>query len=457
VANSKSPSVVTIHFEPAGTRWVLLLPALLAILGAWFAVHWYLGNTVAEYAPGVEEGGVDIARLATKWAPADPLTHWRLASLEEKAFSVENMAAAVREYQLAVTLSPNDYRYWMELGRALEASGDREGGERALRRAVALAPAYSHPRWHFGNLLLREGKLEEAFEQLSHAAAADNQMRPQVFDLAMRVFGGDVNEITRVAAVSPVARMQFAIYLATVKRFDDAMRMWATTSAADRRAQSELSMDLKRSFFEAKQFRYAIEVMRQTDPDTNLPRPEQFWNGGFESNPAPVDTNSFAWVINSRPQAQISIDSRAHTGHASLRMVFKANLLEKIQLSQLIVVEPGAQYRFECFVRTEGLSSGSTPILVIQDAVDNTILGQANPLATGTNEWQQVTFDFKTNPQHDGIIVGFSRAPCGEGQICPIFGTVWYDDFNLQRIGGPGSSPAESGSTKRSAGDKRTS
>ena len=441
--------MVTIHFKPAGRRWLLLLPALLAMLGGWFVARWYVGNTVAEYAPGVEAGGIDLARLATKWAPADPLTHWRLGSLEEKVFSAENMAAAVREYQLAVTLSPNDYRYWMELGRALEASGDRENGEKALRRAVDLAPAYSHPRWQFGNLLLREGKLDEAFVHLAKAAEADDQMRPQVFGLAMQVFGGDVNEIARVASASPTGRLQFAVYLSNNRMFDEAMRVWANISPADRRAQSALCMELKDSLFGAKQFRYAVEVMRETDPNASLPHPEQFWNGGFENGLAPVGTNSFDWVTNSRPQAQISIDSRAHSGQSSLRIVFKANNLDKIQISQAVVVEPGAQYRFECFVRTEELSSVSTPILVIRDAVDNAMLGQAKPLATGTSEWQQVTFDFKTSPQHDGIIVGFYRAPCGEEQICPIFGTVWYDDFNLRRIGGPGSSTGESGSTKR--------
>ena len=441
--------MLTIHFKPAGRRWFLLLPALLAILGGWFVARWYVGNTVAEYGPGVEEDGVDIARLATKWAPADPLTHWRLGSLEEKVFSVENMAAAVREYQLAVTLSPNDYRYWMELGRALEASGDREGGEKALRRAVELAPAYSHPRWHFGNLLLREGKLEDAFGQLGRAAEADYQMRPQVFGLAMQVLGGDVNEIARVATGSPAGRMEFAIYLSNNGKFDDAMRVWATVNPADRRAQSGLSEELKKSLFEAKQLRHAVEVMRAIDPNASLPQPEQFWNGGFESNPASAGPNNFDWVINSRPQALISIDSQAHSGHSSLRLVFKANNLDKIPVSQVVAVEPGAQYRFECFVRTDNLSSASTPILLIRDAVDNTILAAAKPVATGTNEWQQVTFDFKTNPQHDGIIVGFDRASCGEEKICPIFGTVWYDDFNLQRIGGPGSSRGDSGSTKR--------
>lgn len=445
--NSKSPAIVTIHFKPAGRRWLLLLPALLAILGGWFVAHWYVGNTLAEFGPGVEDGGVDIARLATKWAPSDPLTHWRLASLEEKVFSAKNMAAAVSEYQLAVTLSPNDYRYWMEFGRALEASGDREGGEKALRRAVDLAPAYSHPRWYFGNLLLREGKLDEAFQQLAHAAEADDQMRGQVYGMAMQVFGGDVNEIARVATRSPAGRMQFAVFLANNRKFDDAMRVWATISAADRRAQSALSLEFRKVLLDAKQFHFAIEVMREIVPDP--PQSGQIWNGGFENALAPAGANSFDWVINTRPQALISIDSQAHSGHSSLRLVFKANNLEKIPVSQVVVVEPGVQYRLECFVRTDNLSSASTPILVIRDAFDSAPLAQAKPLATGTNDWQQVTLDFKTNPQHDGIIIGFDRAACGNEKLCPIFGTVWYDDFNLQRIDGPGSSRGESGSTKR--------
>ena len=440
--------MVTIRLN-SGTRWLLLLPALLAILGAWFVVRWYIGNTVAEYAPSVAEGGIDMARMAARWAPGDPLTHWRLGSLEEKVFSAENMTDAVREYQLAVTVSPNDYRYWMELGRGLEASGDREGGEKALRRAVELAPAYSHPRWYFGNLLLREGRVTEAFEQLGHAAAADNEMRPQVFGLAMQIFNGDVNEIAKIACVSPDARMQFAIYLSTIENFDDAMRMWATISPAERRGQSELSQDLKTSLLRSKQFRAALNVMRETDPDANLPQPEQFWNGGFESDLKLGNANSFDWVIDSRGSAQVAVDSHGHSGQRSLRIILRApRTLDNIHVSQTVIVEPGVRYRFECYVRTEDMLSASTPILTVFDAVDHTTLTESNPLPTGTTDWQKISLDFTAKPKHDGITVGFYRAPCsGEGQICPIFGTVWYDDFNLQRIGG--SDRKDAGSSKR--------
>src|SRR5437879_13007653 len=95
---SKSPSVVTIRLG-SGLRWLLLLPALLAILGATVAVRWYVGNTVAEYSPDVTEGGIEMARLAVRWAPGDPLTHWRLGTLEGKTFSPASIAAAVNRYQ----------------------------------------------------------------------------------------------------------------------------------------------------------------------------------------------------------------------------------------------------------------------------------------------------------------------------------------------------------------------
>lgn len=441
--------MVTIRLGPVW-RWLLFLPAALAILGAWFAVHWYVGNTIAEYAPGVAEGGTEMARMAVRWAPGDPLTHWRLGSFEEKTFSAENMAAAVSEYQTAVRLSPYDYRYWGELGHALEASGDTQGGEKALRRAVELAPYYSHPRWYFGNLLLREGKFEEAFEQLGHAAEADNQMRWQVFNLAMGVFNGDINEIARVACVSPAARMQFAVYLVAAQRYDEAMRMWGAVSPPDRRTQGELSKELQQALMLAKQFHAVLAVMGDIEPSANLPEPNQIWNGGFEGEFKPSGADAFKWVIDSRPTVQIGLDSHAHSGQQSLRLLFKApRTLDKIPVSQTVVVEPGAQYHFECYMRAEEMISATTPVVAILDAVDNAALGVSKSVPTGTSNWQLLAFDFTTNSKHDGITVGFYRAPCGETQICPIYGTVWYDDFNLRRIGGPGTARRDAGKPRR--------
>jgi hypothetical protein len=378
------------------------------------------------------------------------LAHWRLGSFEEKVFSAENITAAVAEYQTAVRLSPNDYRYWMEFGRALESSGDRESGEKALRRAVELAPAYSHPRWHFGNLLLREGKYNEAFEQLGHAVESDNEMRRPVFDLAMRVYEGDVNEIAKVACVSPAARLQFANYLVKVDRADDAMRIWGALGAPDRANQSELAKELEQALIDGKQFHAVLTIMRDLEPQLATAQPEQLQNGGFESELTQSVRNTFNWRIEGRASMQAGLDAQAHGGQRSLRLSFRTpRSLEKIPVSQTVVVQPGTQYRLECYVRVGDLVSSSTPAVQVTDAVDGSVLGTSSPAPSGTSAWQQITLDFATNPKHDGITVGFYRAPCADGQICPIFGTIWYDDFNIKRHDGPGAPRRDAGNAKR--------
>jgi len=125
------------------------------------------------------------------------------------------------------------------------------------------------------------------------------------------------------------------------------------------------------------------------------------------------------------------------TGALSLPNLYRASAtLDKVPVSQTVVVESGTGYRFECYMRSEDIISPNAPVITVFDAVDGAILGSSKPVPTGTHDWQLVTFDFTTNQQHDGITIGFSRAPCAEGQICPIFGTVWYDDFNLKRLTG---------------------
>jgi len=441
--------VITIDLRAPARRALVILPALLAILSAWFVVRWYVGDTVAEYAADNPASATEMARLATRWAPRDPFAHWTLGALKAKEFSANNLAEAVHEYEIAVTLSPNDYRYWMELGSGLEAAGDSAGGERALGRAVELAPAYSFPRWYFGNLLLREGKVDEAFRQLARAGETDPQIQQQVFNLAGQVFGDDVEAIAQATCPSAAMRVRLAIYLAGRQKFAEAVRVWSATK--NRNNEDELAAELKKQLINAKQFHYALVVMREFEPDTGkLAVPEQFINGGFEAGTTLTSSDSFGWSIVSGPTAQMIVDAQAHGGHASLRIVFRApTKLSVIHVSQVIVVEPDTQYHFECWARTSDLSTGSPPLITILSATDNATLASSPPLPTGTNDWQRIALEFKTKPKSDGVIVKLTRQPCDDASVCPIFGTVWYDDFNLQRSGGSAGSRRTTASGKR--------
>jgi Tfp pilus assembly protein PilF len=438
-------------------RVLLVVPVALALFASWQASRWYIGNTMAEFAPRLENGGLESARSALRLAPDDPWTHWAFAGLEKSSFEPEAVELAVRHYEEAVRLSPNDYRFWMDLGRAREQAGDAKGGEQALRRAVELAPAYAYPRWYLGNLLLRAGRGDESFQELRRAAEADPKLRPQIFNVAWYVFGEDVQAVKRAVGNSPAARAEFAAYLGGRQRFEDAVGLWNELSAAEKREQRASGEALMNALVAARRYRAAQTVLRDVAPENVAAaiNAEQFTNPGFESEVGTAGAGLFGWEVVSVPQAQVGVDpGYRHGGARSLRILFKSpSALEFKNISQLVTVEPGAQYRFSCFVRTEDLKSAGTPLVEIVDGADErNRLGATAPLAIGRSDWQQLTFDFKTPATTEAVKVRVVRAPCVGDSVCPIYGIVWYDDFSLQRLGGSNAPrAAASGSPKRDA------
>ncbi|HEX8492721.1 MAG TPA: hypothetical protein VF658_07775 [Pyrinomonadaceae bacterium] len=439
-------------------RVLLVVPVLLALFGSWHASRWYIGNTMAEFAPQLTDAErseselalmrLDAARSALRLAPNDPWTHWTYAGLEKSSFDPAALQEALRHYEEAVRLSPNDYRFWMDLGRAREQAGDSLGGEKALRRAVELAPAYAYPRWLLGNLLLRAGRGDESFQELRRAADADPKLRPQIFNVAWYVFGEDVRAVKDAVGNSPSARAEFAAYLGGRKRFDDAMGLWASLSAAEKREHRASGEALMNALVADKRYRAAQNILRDIAPENiaAVVSAEQFTNAGFESDVGALGAGIFGWQVASLPQAQVGVDpSYRHGGQRSLRILFKSpSTLEFKNVSQLVVVEPGTQYRFNCFVRTEDLKSAGTPLIEILDgANERNVLGQSVPLPVGKSDWQPVTIDFKSPATTEAVRVRVSRAACVGDPVCPIYGMVWYDDFSLQRLGG---SPAPRGS-----------
>ena len=150
---------------------------------------------------------------------------------------------------------------------------------------------------------------------------------------------------------------------------------------------------------------------------------------------------AFCFVVcaASNVQAQISINNEGHSGRRSMQIVLSAsNRLERINATQTIVVQPNAKYRLEFYVRTDKLNSASTPVVTIFDPKYDKGIASSPSLPTGTHGWQKYSIDF-TMSDGDGIAMLIGCPPCSVGDVCPIFGTVWYDDFTLQRTsGGPG-------------------
>ena len=415
-------------------KLAMLVLVSLGLFSSWFIVRWHVGNTIAEYFTP-DERRQEMAELAVAWAPKDPLPHWRLGSLIQREMPPDQIGQSVAAFEKAVSLAPNDYRFWMSLGQALEQAGDADKAEKALREAVRLAPAYAYPRWYLGNLLVRSDRYDEAFKELRQASNENPQLQSQLFNLAWQIHKNDFESLKTAIGTTPDARAQFSKYLLERGRFDEGLRLWHTLSETERRSRRYAADPITLKLISAKRFHQALEVWNDVAPGPAYRGAlGHVIDRSFEDNVAHGPDAVFGWQVQSVSQVQMGIDAGVgHQGSRSLRLFFQVrSRLEGINASQLVPLAPNTQYDFEAYVRTERLESASTPYIAIFDAADDKLLVTSIAAPDGNNNWERIALSFKTGEKTEAVRIKIARSPCPDNEVCPIFGTVWYDDFDLR-------------------------
>ena len=316
-----------------------ILIIAVAMVWTYYAFRWYFGNTMAEYF-NTGENNLQLAQIANTLAPNDPITNWRLGQVSQKRLPLDQSAPALAAYEKAVSLSPNDYRFWMSLGVAREQAGEGDLAEQALRRAIALAPSYAYPRWHLGNLLLRRGRYDEAFTELRTAGESNpEELLPQFFNLMSQVYESDVESLKRSVGPSAETRAQFALYLLTQQKRDEGLGIWATLNADQKKANKAIGDSIVSTLVNNRHFHDALEVWNELAP-TPAYRAEEgrITDGSFEELISYGPEVVFGWQVKTVPNLQIGIDPNVgHSGQRSLRILFQVRTqLNAINVSQLI-------------------------------------------------------------------------------------------------------------------------
>ena len=428
--------LIQINVRKPLVRVVLILLLIVAAVWSYYVVRWYLGNTLAEYF-NTETNSLEAAQRAASMAPSDPLTHWRMGQVQQKVLSLEQQTQAISEYEKAVSLSPTDYRYWMSLGTAYEQVGEAAKAEYALKRAVELAPSYAYPRWYLGNLLVRNGRYDEAFAELRLASKAEPEFQGQVFNLAWQLYGDDSEAVKKAIGESAATRAQFAVYLIGMKEIDKGLKFWNEMSIDERRANLASGESIIASL--KSQFRYhdAVKIWNDIASENLRTEVGRVFDSSFEESGSYNSDAHFAWQVRGAPQVQIDIDAnKSQKGGRSLRLVFQVRQnVGLVQVFQFVPVEPQTEYEFEGYVSTEDLESGSTPQVEFVDPVDEKTIVASQGAPRATNNWNRINLTFKTGEKMEAVILKIVRNSCVNEQtpICPIFGSVWYDNFSIKR------------------------
>src|ERR1051325_2911694 len=402
--------VVHISVRKIPVRIILILLLLAAGTWSYYVVRWYLGNTLAEYFDP-NEGTLNAAQMAARMAPDDPLAHWRIGQVSQKTLPLDQQVNAIPEYEKAVSLSPNDYRFWMTLGTAQEQVGNPAQAELALKRAVELAPAYAYPRWYLGNLYLRNGRYDEAFKELRLASQADIELLPQLFNLVWEIYNNDPEALKTAVGESSPARANFALYLLGRDRADEGLRLWNGLSGEEKRTNKDVGEQIIRNLITKLRYHDALQVWNDIMSEKFHMEIDQIFDGGFEEPVAYAGDTIFGWYVKGAPQMHIGIDpNKSHNGERSLRLVFQVRTnIQDLNASQLIAVNPNKEYDFGFYVATDKLETGSAPQIQIVDANTGELLAQSTMAPTGTNDWQANDFSFKTKDKTQAIMLKIVR------------------------------------------------
>ena len=401
-----------------------MIGAAVCCFGIWQSARIGYARNLAEQA--VPTNGGPSAERAVQSLPNDAVTHSGLGIIHQRT---GKYADACRELERAIQLRPRDYFLWMILGVSRDLNSEPDAALTALRQSVALAPAYARPHWFLGNVLLRQGHVDEALSELRIASMSDASLLPNVIDLAWGISKRDANRtVDAIRPQTDKARMALAIFFANHDQGQAAINQY--------RAVQSLSGDdvhvLMNALMNARQFTEAYEVWTRLH-HVSAAMPVVI-NGSFEDEVA-LGQKGFGWQIaENAANVTLSADpSQYQSGSKSLRVDFRGDSNPGLAVvTQFVLVNPGTNYRLAFQSSTKEFVSTGLQVLVVTDASDpkDLVLAQSSALS-GSNNWREFTLDFKTGEKTTAVRLGLVRQGCANP--CAAFGTIWLDSFVISR------------------------
>ena len=400
-------------------RGYLILAIALCLFLIQASARFGMSRMFARYA--LATNSIEVADEAVKISTSDPEAHRARAAIFTQQ---QNPTEAAKSLEQAVALRYRDDYLWIELGNTREELGDTHGALSALDQAVRWALHYAHTHWQRGNLLLRMGRANEAFTELRAAAAASPRYAPNLIDLAWGISQNDIKTTEALLDIKDdTQRLAFIRYLARNGKGNEVLdEIRLLTKPVTTKNMDEIV----RLLFDSKAFRMAFELSQPV----NYFREPRILNADCEE-PLVVNESGFGWIIAPQQKSHFAIDVSEKSDGAKSLQINPDNSWTpgSTLLSQTFVVQPGKTYRLTFAVKTKDLVTGGPPVIVISDATNDQLLAKSENFPTASTPWAKLSVNFTTLPTSQAAVIRLQRNNC-DSSPCPIFGTLWLDEFN---------------------------
>jgi tetratricopeptide (TPR) repeat protein len=416
-------------------RWIAIVLAVCA--GAWLSYAGVVHALASHY--GASSNPDDWPRASTI-EPANAENWYRLGRYRQLDFEHSDIPLAITFYRRAVELDPHSPYYKLDLASALEMNGDDAEAEKYFRAAQENYPISAEVSWRYGNFLLRQQRLPEAYAEIHRAVMVDSKLLPLAVS---RAWHSDPNVRVLLDQILPNTAegdWRALSYLIQAQEAAASLAVWNHLVGLKPRIDWRIVYAFIDLMTNQDRFGEAGSVWKQAlAADGTFPGASAdgslVFDGGFESDPS---NGGFGWRQQNVQGADFDFDTEEkHSGLRSARIIFdRTQNIDFGHLFQWVLVEPSTRYRFRAFLRTDHISTDSGMRFEIRDPRRTKDLDVLTSNETGTIPWTMEQTEFTTGPQTHLIYVLLRRTG-GTHFDNQIGGTVWVDDVAIVPAGAP--------------------
>jgi tetratricopeptide (TPR) repeat protein len=418
---------------------MLLAAIVLAALLSYFSIR----NALAA-------GALDLAtakgyQRAARLEPSNPQNWYLLGRQAQYNLESPDPQRAISAYRTALALDPRSADAWLDLATAYESEDQLQQARDAFLRAKRAYPLSAQVAWRYGNFLLRQGELPQAFVEIRSAAYVDPKRGGEAFSRVWRV-KPDIDFILN--NILPPNR---DVYLDVIRELSESSQLPPALTVWNRLVALHPALKLREIFFftdalaQNQLIADASRVWNEAVPLSDTPPPADpagsvLWDGGFETG---VIGGDFAWHL-SAPEGgeQTTLDSREkHSGRQSLRIVFDGkHNVNFAGVSHIVQVQPGVPYRLSAWIRTQALTTDEGIHLQIYWLEGQRAASVSTPSFSETQPWTLAEVLWTPGKDVHSARIALARSASAKLDS-NIQGTAWIDDVALVPVSAESHTP----------------
>jgi tetratricopeptide (TPR) repeat protein len=373
---------------------------------------------------------------AVRLEPDNPENWYLLGRYWQYSLDEPDASRAIQNYRRSLAVHPRSADTWLELAAVYESEGDLQNARDAFLQAKRAYPVSAAVSWRYGNFLLRQDEVAQAFAEIRLAVRADPKRSAEAFSRCWRV-APDINLI--LDTVLPPDRngyLDVIRELASSEQFAAAMTVWQRLVSIHPAMQLSDAIPFGEALIQKHHISDArgvwADAVRLSNAPQNLDPPGSvLWDGGFETG---VHGGAFAWVFApSFGGVQSGFDARQkHSGKYSMRFTFDGHHNVNFDLAcNNAEVRPETRYLLSAWVRTQTLTTDQgIRLRLLWSSDSHTTNSVETPDVRGTQPWTLLELPWTSGNDVRQVRVCAFRSASGKFDS-QIQGSAWLDDVTL--------------------------